>query len=80
MRLFPNRPQWTTIWLTAALVIAALGHGERRAPVAYVIAGALRAWSQARSPSKPLWNVVGGTIVTILVLLAAVILVHPKPA
>jgi len=80
MRLFPNRQQWITIWVTTAFVVAALGRGERRAPVAYALVGALLAWSRAKSPAKPAWKVAVGTVLTILVLLVAVILVHPKPA
>jgi len=80
MRLYPNRSQWITIWLTTAAVVAALGRGERRAPVAYAVVGALLAWSQAKSPGKSFGAVAVKAIVTILVLLAAVILIHPKPA
>jgi len=78
MRLYPNRPQWVTIWLTAFMFAAALGQGERRVSVVYALVGALRAWSQAKSPARKWLAVAGSTVITIVILLAAVVLLHPK--
>ncbi len=80
MRWYPNRPQWITIWLTAAVAVSTLGQGNRRAAAAFLLAGALRAWSQARSSAKSVTAVGASTVLTVLVLLAAGVLVTPKPA
>ncbi|MEK7476329.1 MAG: hypothetical protein AAB152_11950 [Candidatus Coatesbacteria bacterium] len=78
MTLYPNRSQWITIWLTAALVAAAIGQHDRRATVACAMAGALRAWQQAKAPGRSLMSLAGNTLLTVVILVLAWGLAHPK--
>ena len=78
MRWYPNRSQWVTIWLSTAVVIASVGHGQRRAAAAYLLAGAVRTWSLVKSPGRTTLALIGSGVVSVAVMIVAMILFTSK--
>ena len=78
MSLNLNRLQWVTVWLGTLMTLAAIGKFDKRGAVAYILATVVMALFQGKSKARGFWRIAGQVILTVVVLLAAVVLSHPK--